>query len=503
MTVIKSKNYVSPPPGMDFKEMFLYMTVAGAGKDHTRSDESWDAETLCEAINMLPGAEGRNAVKARAVRYWFQDNDKGIRSSSINHLAVIFGCGDPEKVADMRVALRKSQALLSSRRHKEKVRVEREYSENKKLRFAHFSSDLFTAHSILVIPVCIWLAGSLLLIMSYFLGTHSVSYTIAGGIPKEVGLFWSTSWILGELIFLPAAVMIAVVLVSEWVNNMSPAFHQNNKLDSQQHWRKTAGSYTTIFYIIVAACFFVVFLFQWSGAYMHTFVSGENQNGMTDWLLVVLEPGQERSKTYATFVSIYGFLYSGLIYWVLFTGVLLSYIVTSDFLEKCRTVKERLPQGMLRQTSNRLFFAAYLFTTLGLSVALTLRINAAYLVSDGPSFSQWLLSDFLTLLGRNDFPWNWLDGSPLPYLTSFMLMVIMSFVGIACMLNIQKGVKTEVAEDDADLPMTLWYVSLSVQVICHLLAGLFYGFSLLLLAGIIAVVFISLIIYLKTTPNEE
>ena len=100
----------------------------------------------------------------------------------------------------------------------------------------------------------------------------------------------------------------------------------------------------------------------------------------------------------AVFASFLGFFYSGIIYWFLFTGSLFLIIISADFAA-ISAVKDtkHFPvfNGLVFQIGMKIMEVVFRCTILGIMVALSIKLNAAYLVSDAENITGWIWHDVL------------------------------------------------------------------------------------------------------------
>ncbi len=483
--------------------------VVGAGRPVDGAGEVvglWTPEKLAEAISQLDGNQA--GVELRTVQLWFQDNDKGISSDNILWLAKIFGCGDPDATTEWRKALFSANALLISNRRKQSkqqsedsqpvakggARAADPISRGLALR----SEAMFHGRSSLNLPIAIWASLALLWLLTYVFGVHSVTYSPVEGVEKQVGFSWSPAWVIGEPIFLPILLILVTELLSFWKEGGRSLIHPS--ISRQSHlasWALKVQSFSASFRAILFICVALIFAVQWAGVYLRPLLSDAADISMVDWITVGLVRPDALSVAEAVLMSLLGFLYSGMLYWFYFVGFLLIYAVASDFVDLCqdttRDDKDML-HNQVRDVGAQIISTAFKGTLAGIMIAVTLKLNAAYLISDSETIVGWLLNDLLFVLGRREESWGWINDAPSPFLTSFLLAFVTAFVFFVCLLQVFRAMSpsflTPQLRRRARLVVMRMCGVVVLLTISFLLIGQFKGFSILLFVGV-AVAFTS------------
>ena len=161
-----------------------------------------------------------------------------------------------------------------------------------------------------------------------------------------------------------------------------------------------------------------------------------------DWILIALVRPDVLSTDAAMVLSFLGFLYSGMIYWFFFTGLLFLYAISGDFADICAargTEHSQTFKHCAVATGLNIMHSVFRCTILGILMALTIKLNAAYLVSDAEGIFSWMIHDASIALGLRTDGWIWISGSPSSFLTSFLLLFLLCFVFGVCMLPIKSA----------------------------------------------------------------
>ena len=302
------------------------------------------------------------------------------------------------------------------------------------------SEAMFSGSNLLNLPIIIWCGLGILWFLAFILGVHSVTYSPVDGVEKQVGLIWAPGWNIGDAIFLPIFLMIVGALLDRWKSKKRPELIAAGNIENADTWHARViaswPSYWAIFFI----SFFLVFLVQWFGVYLSPLLKGDPDVPMIDWMLIALVQPETLRIREAIILSFLAFFYAGLIYWFLFAGLLLVYSVSVDFGAICAAAKAPNTEtfrSKALETSSYVVQCTYRCAVVGIMVALAIKLNAAYLVSDAEGIISWLLHDMALYLGWRDDDWGWIKGSPASFFTSFLLLFLLCFVFVACALAVK------------------------------------------------------------------
>ncbi len=528
--MIKNGRFFAAPQKSEdnFKRVFARLAAAGAGRPVDKdgfADGPWTPESLAEAISAIDG--NRGGVELRSVQVWFQDNDNGISDTNLRWLARIFGCGDPEATSEWQTELKAAKERLASERRTKRQSKRVEKIENPSVVFNVYdvpmgepgfssgspkpkdaiyeddqpvmrgvslalrSEGVFSGPNSLLMPIVIWGGLGILWFLAISLGVHSVTYSPSEGINKQVGFIWSPGWNIGEPIFLPIYLILCSSLVTTWKQTNRHSLLTSGGISGVDGWHRKITRFTSSFWAILFICVVLIFVVQWLGVYLLPLQEGSDDVPMIDWMLIALVRPEVLSTDQAIFVSFLGFFYSGIIYWFLFTGSLFLFIVSRDFADIGSAKDDRHTphyNGQVVKFGMKIMEVVFRCTILGIMVALSIKLNAAYLVSDAESITGWLWHDASLLFGYRLDGWSWINGSPSPFFTSFLLLFLLCFVFGACLAQVKTGFqKTNLFDQEASYAKQAWYRMYTVLGILsagYLLIGQFYGFSVILALSI-------------------
>jgi len=511
--LIKNEKYfVEPRSSVDnFKALFARLTAEGAGRpvDHKGCpDGPWTPEKLADAVSLIE--ENVNGIEVRAVQTWFQDNDNGISNDNIRWLARIFGCDDPEATSQWQAELTAAKERLKAERRSKNKRVDEDTAvlqspetaetiapSDAKISISGFNLALrteamFSGTNLLNLPIVIWGGLGVLWFLAFILGVHSVTYSPIEGVEKQVGLIWSPGWNIGDAIFLPIFLIVVAGLLNTWRHKSRPLILEAGNVAGIESWQSKVGSSWTSYWAILLICLVLIFLLQWVGVYLLPLQKNDPNVPMIDWMLIALVEPQTLSIRAAIFVSFLAFLYAGIIYWFLFTGLLITHTISTDFAEICASVEAPENdhfQEQILEVGATIILGVYRCTVLGIFVALSIKLNAAYLVTDAEGITSWLVHDAQLFLGLRNDEWVWINGSPSPFFTSFLLLALLYFVFVACVLPISFVLNNICRSSGSCLAArVLWLrlgLILTLLAAGYLLVGQVVGFSIILCTSIV------------------
>ncbi|MGB1215835.1 MAG: RcgA family putative transporter [Pikeienuella sp.] len=525
----KNGKYFLPPAkdGNDFKELFKRLAAAGAGRpiDSDGFPEGpWTADLLADAITQIDS--NGSGVDLRTVQLWFQDNDKGVSTENIRWLARIFGCDDPEMTSEWQAVISAAQSRLTARRRERKRNGRSNASDiqelatsqsasndatgaKRHLQLARTSEALFSHRSLLDLPIIVFAGAVTLGFLAYIAGVHHVTYSPVAGLEKQVGFIWAPNWTIEGLVLLPLFLIVVTQLLKFWKEERSSALRLGDlEVLDDSGWMRKVESFSIAFWVIFLACLLIVCVLQWTATYLSAFVTGNAKNAMIDWILVAVVRPDVVSIPEALVLSILAFLYSGMIYWFYLIGLLLMFIMANDFCEVFRSLGRQSSDAKrlkALEVGTEMMCAIFRCTVFGILIAMCIKLNIAFLLSDGADIVSWLINDALSAVGMREVEAGWLDASALPYFTSFLLVMLTCFVFFASLTQIYwvldlpatSNPTSHIGESqNAVCPFKLAKASwtkmvgvVALLVVSFLLIGQFIGFSILLTGSVLVAIY--------------
>ena len=485
------------------------MASLGAGRpvDHQGVPEGpWTPELLADEISRLDA--NTSGIDLRTVQHWFQDNQKGISVANIRWLARVFGCGDPEATSLWQAELSASQArLIADRRKTKKVpagkplpvraatastlRHSRVEQQTAKFNIAKYSEAMFLDERPFSAIVLLWAFTALLIFIGHITGTHLVTYEPVEGVTKQVGLFWSPNWILDKLIWLPILIIVAAAVLRHWRDDWRPKLLKDGaNADPTSLWDHKIETYFFAFWAILFVSVAITFLLQWLGSYVLPLTRNSVGDRVVDWLLVGIEKPDVISTTAAIIISAIANLMSGISYWFLFVGLMLLYVVATDFNDVTRKYAGYYGRDTCRQAlgvGTEIIKGIYCITVLALLISTQIKLVAVYLMTDAQNIWDWLIGDAYGFFGVSRDDWNWFDKSPTGSITSFFVLFIPCFVFAACCFQVRNALaRIEIPASTRDMRGSWLGMAVIITLLFanYWLIGKFSGFSVLMFVSL-------------------
>lgn len=432
--MIKNNKIFIPPPNgdSDIKELFKQIAAAGAGRP-LGSDGfpagPWTPDLLSEAILHID--PNRNGVDLRTVQLWFQDNDKGISVTNLRWLARILGCDDPEATNQWQVELVAAQNRLTTKRRGAKKTMNGEPSEPQDSvpdgssddgvrrstdlvsildpdsgtptaphSLASKSEAIFTRGSPLNLPAAVFGGATMLGFVSFMVGIHDATYTRADGLVKQVGFFWAPNWTILFMVFLPLYFACVVELLAYWKKDgrlrlANPA----SRWESDEAWARNVEASSNTFWAVFMVCVLVAGFVQWIGVSLIPLVKGSDSYAI-DWgKLSLARPEIISVPTTLVFTGL-AYLYMCVTFYIFFAGLILLYTLVQDLWRTAQAAKANPEtEDEFAKASLRVMSGVFRCTVLGIVVAICMKVQSAYLASNGQNIVTWLIDDGFTPFG--------------------------------------------------------------------------------------------------------
>lgn len=492
---MKGKYFVAPSSeNEDFKTLFRHLAAAGAGRPADANgfpQGAWTPDLLAEAISQIDANHA--GVDLRTVQLWFQDNDKGISSENIRWLARIFGCGDPEATSAWQAKLTASQSRLTAQRKERRyiesgpvantddaARPQPETTSSLRSSLARQSEAIFGRGSYLDLPSSIFAGAVALGFMSVFLGVHSITYTRDDGIIKQVGFLWAPNWTFLFMVFMPLFFGFAVELLAYWKTEGRP-LHLDTRVGphTDLSWIEKVEASRYTYWAVFIICVGFAGIFQWVSVRWIPLMEGGSGHPI-DWGSVGIERPDVISIWQEAVFTGFAYLYMCLSFYLFFVGLILLYTVSHDFWEIAQ-VDTDAPH-YTASISRRIVRGVFRCTLMGLFVAISMKLEAGYLVTDSTSVPGWLLDDTTLILFQHGEPFSTANyTSPTQYTS---LIIALATIAPFFYTLFRVGPKTEAK---AGLPKMI--AAVLILVFAYVCVGAFNGFSILVwAASLVAVV---------------
>ncbi len=508
--MIKRGKFFLPPPrdGSDFKDLFHRLASAGAGRPADKDgipEGPWTPDLLAEAISQIDS--NGLGVDLRTVQLWFQDNQKGISATNIRWLARVFGCGDAEATSAWQAELSAAQARLVARRRKKRGSVEpamrdtatgldtgisgdgrvaaaeiveggQDTRRQRRFSLAGATEALFGG-SLLNLPSAVFAGAVALGFSSYFLGIHNVKAVAPNGFTKQVGFIWAPNWTVLFLVFMPLFFGFVADLLFHWKTEWrAKIVAADERTKSADAWARKLEASSFTFWAVFLLCVPFAGVLQWVVVRLLPLLEGRSHHAM-DWgSLAITHPEIVSVPAEIAFTGV-AYLYMCLCFYLFFAGLILLYTVAHDLWQH-QVAQD--PQGKFESQTEaskvgvRVMFAIFRCTILAVSVAISMKVESAYLATSGANIVSWLASDmasvFTPISGVDKFTRY---SAPNDF-SSLVLVLATLFVFIYGLFRIEVG-------DQFQRRLQLMAATVALLVACYVLIGAFVGFSILLGVG--------------------
>lgn len=493
------KFFIAPPKdGRDFKELFKYLAAAGAGRPLDSDglpSGPWTAELLAEAISQIDS--NHVGVDLRTVQLWFQENDKGVSAANIRWLARIFGCGDAVETSEWQMELIAAQSRLAAKRRGSKkpehgltripdlaladpetieiVYAAQGDAQTQKPRFSlgGISEAVFTHGSPLNLPASVFAGASALGFLAYILGIHSAVYTRADGIVKQVGYLWAPNWTFLFMVLLPVFYWLVTELLVYWKGDgrLFLAGH-GDRIQSNRDWEHQLKAYSYSYWAVFVICVLFAGIIQWIAVDLMPLLKGKGDYAMSWGTLALIRPEVVSVPMSVVFTGL-AYLYMCLCFYLLFAGLILLHTILHDLwtIESATQLRPDQFQREAGAIALRVMEGIFRCTAVGIMVAICMKLQSAYLASNGKDILTWLVNDSSVIIdgyanGRNGFHYR------MPTHFSSLLVAISSCVGF-----LYGSIRFA-----RRFHMPLWRMSAVVALLfaSYILIDAFDGFSILL-----------------------
>lgn len=510
--MIKNGKYFLPQvkDGSNFKELFKHLASAGVGRPVDQDgfpEGPWTPELLADAITKI-GASG-SGVDLRTVQLWFQDNDKGISPDNIRWLARIFGCDDPEATSEWQAKLSSAQAQLVAKRRESRTRAKNQAKDapaiarnqtfanertatastetdndakgsKQRLSLARKSEVFFSRGSPLDLSTSVFAGAVALGFLSYFLGIHSISFSLADGPVKQVGFIWAPNWTILFMVLMPLFLGFVVEIVIFWKNEgRSKQLPEGGRAESDNGWTHSVEVSSYTYWAVLLICLGFAGLFQWIGVRLLPLIRGGGDVA-PDWgSLAITHPDIISVPEAVAFTGL-AYLYMSLCFYLFFVGLVLLFTVVYDFWKIGGVWKFQPAAGHHREVSEvglRLMRGIFRCTILGVLISICMKLQTLYLSSNGENIVAWLLSDMSSVLYARDEVGDTINYSMPTHYSSLLIALATCFVFLYGYIRIG-------ANSPFYLQLRLMSAIVLLLIASYLLINAFTGFSILLSIGV-------------------
>ncbi len=483
----------------------------------------WTPERLAAAISQIDA--NQSGIDLRTVQLWFQDNDKGISTENIRWLARVFGCDDPEATSKWQAELSAAQARLVAKRRALRKRPEHVDAQDllsmtegvtldsdadpfaemvrdvgavgrrRRFSLARNSEAVFSRGSPLDLPASVFAGAVALGFLSFFLGIHSVAYTRADGLIKQVGFLWAPNWTLLFMVFLPLYFAFIVELLVFWKKHgRSRLATSGDQLERDEAWVRKVEASSVTFWVVLMICLPFAGLFQWMVTSLLPLIRGDRGDYAIDWGAIAIVHPEIISVPESILFTGLAYLYMSLCFYLFFAGLILLYTLAHDLWEFGGTTAPRQEADGKREVLEfglRVMCGTFRCAILGVLVAICMKLQSAYVTTSAENIMTWLASDLLAVFeasggvgGGNDYvrPTHY---SSLLVTVATCAVFLHGALRLLAVWRRQEGV----GENHLRGVLTVMSAVVALLVTGYLLIGAFPGFSILLSIGLLLAVY--------------
>lgn len=468
----------------------------------------WTPELLADAISQLDSNQA--GVDLRTVQLWFQDNDKGISASNIRWLARVFGCDDPVSTSAWQVELSEAQARLLTKRREAKraerspaqemlgdpqdIEIDAEAAPKQDIivvatppeprRWSSLAqvSESFYSGSPLNLPAFVFAGASALGFLSYILGIDSVTYVRSDKVAKQVGFLWAPNWTFLFMVLLPLFFALVIELLAFWrIYGRSKLSALEERQESDDAWTRRVKASSSSYWAVFIICVLFAGVFQWIGVCLVPLLKGSADYATSWGTLAIIRPDIISVPASIAFTAL-AYLYMSLCFYLLFAGLILLHTMIHDLRKidaEAKSRKRAIDRSELHDLRFRLLRGVFRCTIVGILVALCMKAQSAYLISNDGNIVDWLLSDMkLALAGRDGVHNGFHYRMPTHY--SSLLVAVSTIVVFVYGSTILR-------HEGRRLHPALWQMSAVIIVLfaSYLLVDAFVGSSFVLCLGVL------------------
>lgn len=495
------KFFLAPPKdGSDLKSVFRQIVSSGAGRRVGKDGfppGPWSPELMADAISLL--ASDGDGVDLRTVQHWFQDNEKGISPTNIRWLARVLGCDDPIATSEWQIALAAAQSRLAAKRRQQRnepgnvasdvissddetatSHADQKYGESRRSSLALRTEAIFANGSPLDLPAAIFAGAVALGFLSYLLGVHSISYDVGNGNFKEVGFLWAPNWTLLFMVWMPLFFTVTINCLASWKRYRLRIIGKEGHFGENASWSDSYDVFNYTHWIVLIICLLFAGIVQWVAIRLRP-IFNRKGNYAPDWgNISTIHPDIVSSQVEIFFTGA-SYIYMSVSFYLFFAGLIIIYAIIHDYILVHEVLKlDNNPDEAAEHinVARKILFASFRSTSLGLLIAMCMKLQSTYTAIGQDNIIAWLANDALTPIHNSTA-----QGNPIVY--SLPTHYSSLIVGLASLVVFIFGaLNLRAAEHFRNV---LGKMMLVIAVLCsaYLLMGAFDGFSMLLLLALL------------------
>lgn len=350
---------------------------------------------------------------------------------------------------------------------------------------ARRSEALFSRGSLLNLPASVFAGITALGFLSYIAGIHNVTYDRPDGIVKQVGFLWAANWTFVFMVFLPLFLAFVSALVTSWKREERSKLVRDGSPNEGDHaWERIIDASSYSFWAVFSICVLFAGLVQWIGVCLIPLINGGG-NYATDWTLIAVVRPEIVSVPVAIVFTGLAYLYMCICFYLFFAGLILLYTVVDDFSRIGQTLRNRQNvkfQRNLDDVGFEMMQWVFRCTVLGVLIATVMKLQSAYLTSNGTNILAWLIHDLSSFVyERADTSNSFSYRMPTHY-SSLLIAMSTCFIFLYGAIRLCTGSRFRA-------PLLKMSAVVVLLLVSYLLVDAFSGFSILLGLGVLLAIY--------------
>jgi hypothetical protein len=175
-----------------------------------------------------------------------------------------------------------------------------------------------------------------------------------------------------------------------------------------------------------------------------------------------------------------GFIYTSSYIFIFLIGLILTFIVATDFsaiATRFEIENDTVVKQLVSDTQNDIAQAALGVFITGAWFGICIKLQIAYLSSDGANFLAWMINDAMSFIGASKQKNGWLEGSSVNHASVAFMSLLSSAVLVYVLMMTRLGSDPpNFLRNTVRVRVIMIAALFTVNTIC---AGMFTGFSLL------------------------
>ena len=316
---------------------------------------------------------------------------------------------------------------------------------------------------------------------------------------KQVGFLWAPNWTILYLIIFPLFQHFVIQTLIFWKSEARLSLlSADMRRVSLSQWLSKVHAASNSFWIVLFFSVPVFALYQWITTRLLPIIRSESDNLPIDWgRISITNPEIVSVPEIAIFTGL-AFALMGFCCYLLFASHIILYTISDDFVDISHTIltkKKGYDINHMYDVGLDLQFGIYRSMVMALIMPILVKLQSVYLLSDSVNIIQWLASDIIALISdrkviENTFSYN------IPGLHNSLYLAIAAFgIFLAGAVRIYFQF-IKISNFGAAIPTRnkVFFIKTIIAIVwlmvSYLSIGIFKGFSLFLIVGLIYSIYI-------------